>query len=71
VDRVSTQDQNLDLQCGALTKSGCEKVFTDVISGIKEDRTGLQEALAFMRRGDFPQVLGEYFFVFSVPRPVV
>ena len=50
--RVSTQEQNLDLQCDALTKAGCEKVFTDVISGIKEDRAGLKEALSFMRRGD-------------------
>jgi len=50
--RVSTQEQNLDLQCDALTKAGCEKVFTDVISGIKEDRVGLQEALSFMRKGD-------------------
>ncbi len=50
--RVSTQDQNLDLQRDALTKAGCERIFTDVISGTKEDRVGLQEAMAFMRKGD-------------------
>lgn len=31
--RVSTQDQNLDLQKDALTKDGCQKIFTDVASG--------------------------------------
>jgi DNA invertase Pin-like site-specific DNA recombinase len=32
--RVSTQDQNLDLQREALTKAGCQKVFEDQISGM-------------------------------------
>jgi len=50
--RVSTQDQNLDLQKDALLKAGCERVFTDVISGTKSDRTGLEEAIQFMRSGD-------------------
>jgi hypothetical protein len=31
--RVSTPDQNLDLQLDALEKAGCEKRFTDVVSG--------------------------------------
>uniref|UniRef100_E6QS99 Resolvase/invertase-type recombinase catalytic domain-containing protein n=1 Tax=mine drainage metagenome TaxID=410659 RepID=E6QS99_9ZZZZ len=31
--RVSTQDQNLDLQIDALTKAGCKKLFDDKISG--------------------------------------
>lgn len=50
--RVSTNEQNLDLQTDALTKAGCEKIFTDKASGAKADRTGLQEALAFLRKGD-------------------
>lgn len=29
--RVSTQDQNLDLQKDALLNAGCERIFTDVI----------------------------------------
>ena len=36
--RVSTQDQNLELQCEALTKAGCKKVFEDKVSGTRADR---------------------------------
>ncbi len=50
--RVSTDDQNLDLQRDALTHAGCERIFTDVASGAKDDRTGLAEAIAFLRPGD-------------------
>src|SRR3954467_10501673 len=50
--RVSTEDQNLDLQRDALTRAGCERIFTDVASGAKDDRTGLAGALAFLRPGD-------------------
>ncbi len=31
--RVSTQDQNPELQIDALKKEGCEKVFTEKASG--------------------------------------
>jgi DNA invertase Pin-like site-specific DNA recombinase len=50
--RVSTEDQNLDLQRDALARAGCERIFTDVASGAKDDRAGLAEALAFLRSGD-------------------
>jgi DNA invertase Pin-like site-specific DNA recombinase len=50
--RVSTGEQNLDLQIDALKQAGCEEVFTDEISGIKAERPGLQKALAFARSGD-------------------
>lgn len=51
--RVSTREQNLDLQVAALKKAGCEKIFTDEgISGIKAYRPGLAEALAYLREGD-------------------
>ena len=33
--RVSTHDQNLDLQQDALRKAGCEKFFVDELSGAK------------------------------------
>ncbi len=50
--RVSTQDQTLDLQMDALKQAGCEKLFTDMISGGKSDRPGLQEAMNHLRAGD-------------------
>src|SRR5205085_9989736 len=50
--RVSTQDQTLNLQKDALVKIGCSKIFTDTASGAATERTGLNEALAFLREGD-------------------
>ena len=50
--RVSTADQDLTLQLDALTKAGCEKLFTDKASGAKVDRPGLVEAMQFARAGD-------------------
>ena len=50
--RVSTQEQNLELQTQALKASGCERIFTDQASGAKADRAGLQEALSHLRAGD-------------------
>ena len=50
--RVSTQDQTLDLQKDALEGAGCERVFTDTISGSKAERPGLDQALHFLRPGD-------------------
>ena len=49
---VSTQDQTLDLQTDALTQAGCEKLFTDTLSGAKAERPGLQEAMHHLRAGD-------------------
>jgi len=50
--RVSTQDQNLDLQKDALTKDGCQEIFTDVASGAQAERDGLAQAIRFLRKGD-------------------
>lgn len=50
--RVSTYDQNLDLQVDALENAGCERIFKDVMSGVKADRPGLRDALSHMREGD-------------------
>jgi len=50
--RVSTQDQNLDLQVDDLKKFGCERIFTDKLSGATQDRPGLNEAMDFARLGD-------------------
>lgn len=50
--RVSTGLQNLDLQKDSLGKYGCEKIFTDHMSGSKKDRPGLKSAIEFSRPGD-------------------
>jgi len=50
--RVSTQDQNLDLQIDALTKAGCKKVFDDKVSGSRAERPGLAKTLEMLREGD-------------------
>ena len=50
--RVSTHDQTLALQQDALNKAGCKKIFTDTVSGVKAERRGLQDALAYVRAGD-------------------
>lgn len=50
--RVSTADQNLDLQLDALQRVGCERVFTDKLSGSRLDRSGLSDAMSHLRAGD-------------------
>lgn len=50
--RVSTDDQDLSLQRDALNAAGCERLFTDTMSGAKAERPGLVEVLDFCRPGD-------------------
>jgi DNA invertase Pin-like site-specific DNA recombinase len=50
--RVSTDDQNLNLQRDALQKAGCELIFTDKVTSTKATRPGLTEALSHLRAGD-------------------
>ena len=50
--RVSTSEQTLHLQKDALEKLGCVKIFSDVVSGAKAERKGLEDALAYVREGD-------------------
>src|ERR671933_2598107 len=50
--RVSTDDQNLNLQRDALEKAGCELIFDDMVSGTKARRPGLEQALSHLRPGD-------------------
>jgi DNA invertase Pin-like site-specific DNA recombinase len=51
--RVSTEEQNLDLQLQALEAAGCEKIFEDQgISGAAVSRPGLAHALAAAQSGD-------------------
>jgi DNA invertase Pin-like site-specific DNA recombinase len=49
--RVSTKEQNVDLQLDALKKAGVEKLFTDKLSAVKE-RPQLAQMLGFAREGD-------------------
>jgi DNA invertase Pin-like site-specific DNA recombinase len=50
--RVSTMDQNLDLQTDALKLAGCEQIFTDKITGTKFERPQLSELKKILRAGD-------------------
>ena len=50
--RVSTGLQNLNLQEDRLNQYGCEKIFSDHISGAKSKRPGLDRAIEFARSGD-------------------
>ena len=50
--RVSTTDQNLDLQRDALKAAGCDRIFTDTASGAKTERPGLTQLLKECRQGD-------------------
>ena len=50
--RVSTNDQNTDLQRDALICSGCELIFDDKMSGSKASRPGLKKALKTLKTGD-------------------
>ena len=49
--RVSTKEQDLSLQLNALSKYGCDRIFTDKMSSVKE-RQGLTDALGYLRDGD-------------------
>ncbi len=49
--RVSTRDQNIDMQVSALTDAGCEKIYTEKVSGVGE-RAELQAVLQYLRDGD-------------------
>lgn len=50
--RVSTDDQNLNLQQDALKNAGCERIFDDQVTGSKIQRPGLEATLEFAREGD-------------------
>jgi DNA invertase Pin-like site-specific DNA recombinase len=50
--RISTQDQNLDLQRSSLLAAGCQRLFEDKVSGSHSERTGLNQALDILRSDD-------------------
>ncbi|WP_262696588.1 recombinase family protein [Chryseobacterium sp. G0186] len=51
-DRISTSEQNLSSQLDILKENGCEKIFTDIASGVREDRIGLNEMISYLRKDD-------------------
>jgi DNA invertase Pin-like site-specific DNA recombinase len=50
--RVSTAGQNIQSQIDLLQRSGCEKIFSDHASGVRENRPGLNKMLDSLRAGD-------------------
>jgi DNA invertase Pin-like site-specific DNA recombinase len=50
--RVSTDEQNIDMQRRALRRSGCVEIFHDKCSGADFNRPGLSRALERLRAGD-------------------
>lgn len=50
--RVSTHEQSLDLQLDALAKAGCEKIYQEKMSGMKDDRPQLNLLIEYAREGD-------------------
>jgi DNA invertase Pin-like site-specific DNA recombinase len=50
--RISTHDQNLNLQRRELKKAGCKKIYEDTANGKLTDRQGLKLALEVLREGD-------------------
>jgi hypothetical protein len=50
--RIPQDTQSIDLQINALIAAGCEKLFSDTISGSRNDRPGLKQALEFVGSGD-------------------
>ncbi|MDF9799224.1 DNA invertase Pin-like site-specific DNA recombinase [Catalinimonas alkaloidigena] len=50
--RISTHDQNLNLQKDALQKAGCERIFEDTIYGAIAERPGLAKLKEQLRSGD-------------------
>ncbi len=50
--RVSTEEQNSQLQNDALSAVGCERIYEDQVSGAREKRPGLDQVLEVLREGD-------------------
>ena len=50
--RVSTHEQNLDLQKDALEKAGCERVYVEQMSGSSSNRPELKRIMDTLREGD-------------------
>ena len=50
--RVSTTEQNLEGQTDLLTQNGCERIYSEKISGVKKERPQLDRMMDSLRAGD-------------------
>ena len=50
--RVSTLEQNLDLQIDALNRENCKQIYTDRISGVKSIKPEFEKLMEYAREGD-------------------
>ena len=50
--RISTREQNLDLQIKSLKEAGCSEIYHEIASGAKNDRPILDKILHNLRKGD-------------------
>lgn len=50
--RVSKNDQSLDVQIQKLTVAGCDEIFMEKVSGVKDDRKELNRLMDKLRKGD-------------------
>ena len=50
--RVSTKEQSLDSQIDVLKENGCERIYSEKVSGRKYNRTELDKCLDYIREGD-------------------
>lgn len=50
--RVSTQEQTLDLQTDALQHAGCDRLYTDKVSGVKARKPEFEQMLSYLRVDD-------------------
>ena len=50
--RVSKNDQSLDIQIQKLKAVGCDEIFQEKVSGVKDDRKELNLLISKLRSGD-------------------
>jgi DNA invertase Pin-like site-specific DNA recombinase len=55
--RLSTEDQNLDLQLAALKRAWCKRVFTDTATGAHVKRPELAKCFKALKEGDTPLIV--------------
>ena len=66
--RVSTEEQNLDMQVDALTQFGVEKIYKEKLTGTRRDRPQLEDLLKILRSGD--KIVVYKLDVFHVPQNI-